>query len=208
MPYLDRFLSLLDSLPNVLIYLLLGLSSFIENVFPPAPGDTVTAFGAFLVGTKRIGFLGMYVATILGSLSGFMFLFWVGGLVGRKFFIEKDRWCFKAEDIIRAEKWFIKYGYFLVLLNRFMPGVRSVISIVAGLTRLHPIKVCLLALISSGLWNMIWIAFGYTLGANWETARDRLQDIFSKYNLAILLVFIILIVMYLLKKLIKRRATH
>jgi len=108
--YLDRFLDLLNSLPDFLIYFLLGLSAFVENVFPPIPGDTITAFGAFLVGTERLHFFGVYLSTTLGSLLGFMFLFWVGGLLGRRFFVERDLWFFKARDIMRAEDWFRKYG--------------------------------------------------------------------------------------------------
>jgi len=119
--YLDSFLNLLNSLPNTLLYLLLGLSAFVENVFPPIPGDTITAFGAFLVATERLSFFGVYLSTTLGSLFGFMFLFWIGSLLGRRFFIEKDYRFFRAKDIIRAEEWFRKYGYFLILLNRRNP---------------------------------------------------------------------------------------
>lgn len=204
MAYLDQFLSFLDSLPDMLIYLLLGLSAFLENVFPPAPGDTITAFGAFLVGTNRLRFSGMFVSTTLGSLAGFMFLFWVGNLLGRRFFIERDFWYFKAEDIIRAEEWFRKYGYFLILLNRFFPGIRSVISIAGGISKLRVPKVALLAFISCSVWNLIWISMGYTLGTNWETARIKIEDIMAGYNYAILALLVIFILFLILRKIRKR----
>jgi len=70
--------------------------------FPPIPGDTITAFGAFLVATERLSFFGVYLSTTLGSLFGFMFLFWIGSLLGRRFFIEKDYRFFRAKDIIRG----------------------------------------------------------------------------------------------------------
>ena len=204
MEYLDRFLVFLNSLPDSLIYFLLGFSAFVENVFPPAPGDTITAFGAFLVGTHRLNFVSMYVATTLGSLAGFMFLFWVGGLLGRRFFIERDYWCFKAEDIIRAEEWFRKYGYFLVLLNRFFPGIRSVISIAGGISKLRVFSVTLLALLSCCVWNLIWISLGYTLGSNWETARGEIEHIMASYNFTILILFGVGILFFVVRKLIKR----
>ena len=203
--YLDRFLTFLDSLPDVLIYFILGVSAFIENVFPPVPGDTVTAFGAFLVGINRLDFLGVYIATTLGSLAGFISLFWIGGLLGRRFFIEKDLLWFKAENIIRAEIWFKRYGYFLILINRFLPGIRSVISVVAGLTRLRQLQVLILALLSCATWNLIWIAVGYTLGANWETAKDKLQDIMTSYNFTILAAVVFAVAFLVIKKFIKRR---
>jgi len=198
--YLDRFLAFLDTLPDLLIYILLGLSAFVENVFPPAPGDTITAFGAFLVGTNRLQFLSMFISTTIGSLAGFMFLFWIGSLLGRRFFVERDLWYFKTEDIIRAETWFRKYGYFLILINRFLPGIRSVISIVGGLSGLQVFKVFLLALISSGVWNLIWIGMGYSLGSNWETAKARIVEIMITYNVAVLVLLGVGVLFFVTKK--------
>lgn len=202
MTYLDRFLAYLDTLPDLLIYILLGLSAFVENVFPPAPGDTITAFGAFLVGTNRLQFLSMFISTTIGSLAGFMFLFWIGSLLGRRFFVERDFWYFKAEDIIRAETWFRKYGYFLILINRFLPGIRSVISLVGGISGLQVFKVFLLALISSGVWNLIWIGMGYSLGSNWETAKARIVEIMVTYNVAVLVLLGVGVLFFVARKVI------
>jgi membrane protein DedA with SNARE-associated domain len=199
MTYLDNFLEFLNALPDPLIYLLLGLSAFVENVFPPIPGDTITAFGAFLVGTERLHFIGVYLSTTLGSLSGFMFLFWVGRLLGRRFFIERDYWFFKAQDIVRAEEWFQKYGHLLVLLNRFFPGIRSVISIAGGIVRLRVLWVGVLALLSACAWNLIWISVGYALGRNWEAVRDKMSYIMLRYNCSVL-AFLALLVMFLLAR--------
>jgi len=198
--YLDRFISFLDSLPDSLIYFLLGLSAFLENVFPPAPGDTITAFGAFLVGTNRLQFLTMFISTTLGSLAGFMFLFWIGNLLGRRYFIERDFWYLKAEDIIRAEEWFRKYGYLLILFNRFFPGIRSVISIAGGISKLRVLKVTVFALISCSIWNLIWISMGYTLGTNWETAKDKMEGIMAGYNIVFLGLLGILILFLIFRR--------
>lgn len=187
--YFGVFLEFLEGLPNGLIYILLGLSAFVENVFPPVPGDTITAFGAFLVGTRRLSFTGVYVSTVVGSLSGFMSLFWVGGFLGRRFFIERDYRFFKASDIIRAEDWFRRHGYYLVLCNRFLPGIRSVISLVSGITGLRALKTGTLALISICAWNLVWISIGYAVGNNWDTVRSEMDRLMARYNLAILALF-------------------
>lgn len=182
MTSLDHFLSYLEALPDFWVYCLLGLSAFVENIFPPIPGDTITAFGAFLVGTKRLTFSGVYLSTTAGSVAGFMCLFWVGGLLGRRFFMERDLWFFKAEDIVRGEEWYRKYGYFLILLNRFLPGIRSVISIVGGISGLRMHMVAALALISAAIWNLIWIIVGYTLGDNWQVVRSKISHAMGRYN--------------------------
>jgi len=203
--WLDSFLGFLDSLPNLLLYVMLGVSAFVENVFPPIPGDTITAFGAFLVGTQRLSFVGVYLTTTSGSVLGFMFLFWIGSLLGRRFFIERDYRFFRARDIIRAEEWFQKYGYFLILMNRFFPGIRSVISIAGGISRLKVPWVALLALVSSLIWNLIWIALGYSVGANWETVEEKMGQILLNYNIVILLALGTVLVIFLLRIVIRRR---
>lgn len=204
MSYLESFLQFLDKLPDTLIYFLLGASAFVENVFPPIPGDTITAFGAFLVGTERLDFFGVYLSTVVGSLIGFMFLFWVGGLLGRRFFLERDYWFFKAQDIIKAEAWFKKHGYLLILLNRFFPGVRSVISIAGGISRLKTKTVILLALISCSVWNLIWIFFGYMLGSNWDVARDQMARIMGRYNLAVVILFVVVVLFFVVRKIVRK----
>ena len=175
-----------------------------ENVFPPIPGDTITAFGAFLVGTERLDFFGVYLSTVLGSLIGFMFLFWIGGLLGRRFFLERDFWFLKAQDIIKAEEWFRKYGYLLVLLNRFFPGIRSVISLAGGISGLKTHRVLLLALISCSAWNLMWIFLGYMLGSNWETVRDKMAELMAGYNLTILILFGLVVMFFVIRKVVRR----
>lgn len=188
-----------------MLYLLLGLSAFVENIFPPIPGDTITAFGAFLVGARRLDFMGVYLSTTLGSLAGFMSLFWVGKFLGRKFFIERDYRFFSARNIILAEEWFQKYGYFLILLNRFFPGIRSIISLAGGISNLGVFRVALLALISASVWNLIWIAIGYSLGNNWETVKEKMGYILFQYNLSFLLLAVLVALFFLLRMFRKKR---
>ncbi len=205
MSYLDRFFNFLDTLPSAVLYLLLGVSAFVENIFPPIPGDTITAFGAFLVGAHRLDFMGVYLSTTLGSLAGFMALFWIGNLLGRKFFIEKDYKLFSAESIIQAELWFRRYGYFLILLNRFFPGIRSIISLAGGISKLGVFRVALLALISAAAWNLIWIAIGYSLGNNWDLVKEKMGAILFQYNLSFLALAALVILIFLLRIIRKRR---
>jgi membrane protein DedA with SNARE-associated domain len=189
MTYTDRFLEYLQSLPGILIYLLLGLSAFVENIFPPIPGDTITAFGALLVGIGGLSFFGVYFSTTLGSLLGFLFLFQIGALLGRRFFIKKNIRFFNHKDILRAEKWFGKYGYLIIALNRFFPGIRSAIAVASGVLHLKKIWVGLLALLSCSVWNLIWISLGYGLGSNWDMIQVRLKELRTKYYVSLLIIF-------------------
>ena len=205
MTYVDTFLNYLYSLPDPYIYLLLGLSAYVENIFPPIPGDTITAFGAFLVGIGRLDFYGVYISTTLGSLLGFMSLFWIGSYLGRRFFIEKGYRFFKAEDIIKTEEWYRKYGYFLIAFNRFLPGIRSVISVAGGISRLKAIWVAILALLSCAVWNLIWIFMGYVLGTNWETVKEKMSAIMVRYNVAVIVFMALVVFIVIMRKKFRRQ---
>lgn len=203
--YLENLLTLIQTLPGVLTYILLGLGAFLENVFPPMPGDTITAFGAFLVGTGKLGLLGVYVSTTSGSLAGFMSLFLIGRFVGRPFLMKKDYRFFRARDIAKAEERFRRYGYLVIALNRFLPGLRSVISIAGGISGLKTFWVALLALLSSAAWNLIWIYSGYMLGSNWDTIKIKILKIQVKYNLIVLISLAIVVVFVIIWKRLSRK---
>lgn len=204
MDILEPIIKFIDSSPEHLIYVLLGASAFLENIFPPTPGDTITAFGAFLVGTRNLSFFGVLISTSLGSLGGFMFLYWIGILLGRRFFMTRDLWLFRAEKIRKAEEWFRKYGYYLILINRFMPAIRSVISIACGILRLDPLRVILFALISTILWNSIWVSLGYFLGNNWDRVQDRLGNLMLRYNLAVFAAIAVVALFFVIRWWLKK----
>jgi membrane protein DedA with SNARE-associated domain len=204
---MERLFNILSPLPDFLIYFSLALSAYVENLFPPVPGDTITVLGAFLVGTGRLDFLGVYLCTTFGSLLGFLSLFWVGGYLGRHFFIEKDYPFFKAKDIVNAEAWFSRYGYFLIAMNRFFPGIRSAVSIAAGITKLKAGWVAPLALLSCAGWNLIWILMGQTLGTHWDMVESKFLVIMRRYNMTIaILLALVLFLLVVGKRIRKRRS--
>ena len=183
---INTIIAFLLPMNDLFLYLFLFASAVIENLFPPIPGDTITAFGAFLVGTGRLDYLLVYAVTTLGSVCGFVCLVLIGRLLGREYFIGKDYRHLPAKRIVLAESWFRRYGYFVVLANRFLPGVRSVISLASGIARLSLPKVFALAIVSASIWNLIWIHTGYLLGDNWELVKDRMSTILRNYNTAVL----------------------
>lgn len=203
--FANNLIDVLMHQADSLIYFALFMSAVIENLFPPIPGDTITLFGAFLVGTGRLSYPLVYLCTTIGSVVGFMLLVLVGRLFKREFFIDKNYRFFPAERIIQAERWFGRWGYFVVLGNRFMPGIRSVISIVSGITRLNPLKVFALALFSAAVWNFIWIHAGYLLGNNWDIVRDRGTELIHRYNIAAGIVIAVIIAILVLRKGLKRK---
>lgn len=201
----EHILRALTGMHDAWLYAFLFLSAVIENLFPPVPGDTITVFGAFLVGTGRLSFALVFIITTVGSATGFLLLYMFGAFLEREFFIEKDYRFFSAKSIIAAEEWFRKYGYYVVAANRFLPGVRSVISLASGISGLSPIKVFLYCNLSAAVWNFIWIYTGYTLGNNWEHVKERFISIAGNYNATATIILITAAVIFAVKKIIDRR---
>jgi membrane protein DedA with SNARE-associated domain len=186
------------------LYLFLFGSSVLENLFPPVPGDTITVFGAFLVGIGKLDFFAVYAVTTLGSSVGFILLFYAGAFLEMEFFLNTRFKIFSSHKILAAEKWFSRYGYYVVLLNRFLPGVRSVISIAAGISGLNGMKVFLLSLVSAMGWNFLWIYTGYTLGNNWQIVQEKISIIIRNYNITAAVVVIAAGVLYYGFKMLKK----
>lgn len=182
-------------------YVILFISAIIENIFPPIPGDTVILVGAYLVGRGLLSFWGVYISTTLGSVVGFMGIYGLAYWVERKI-IEKyqPRWITRTH-IDQVENWFRKYGYGVILLNRFLSGVRSVISLVAGLSKMKPLAVFSLSLISCAIWNGVLIYLGSIVGKNW----GKIIELLKVYNRVVLLVVILAIVVWLIYRLIRKR---
>ena len=184
---LDAITNYFTSLTPGWLYFALFLSSFLENVLPPVPGDTVIVFAAYLVGRSQRHFVGVFVSTTLGSVAGFMTFYGLGRYIGQRYFLEKDFRILPAAKILRAGEWIGRYGYWILLFNRFLSGIRSVIAIVAGIYSLPWPRVMALALLSCALWNGILIWVGYVLGQNWRL----IEDIIRQYNRILLIALLL-----------------
>lgn len=203
--FFDTIINHLLPQQDGVLYLFLFASAIVENLFPPIPGDTITAFGAFLVGTGRLSYPLVYLATTAGSVIGFMLLVFIGRLMEREFFIKRNFKFFSADSIVSAEKWFSRYGFIVVLLNRFLPGIRSVISLVSGLTRLNFLKVFIFSVISASIWNLIWIQVGFLLGNNWQAVKENMMIILQRYNLVAGTILGITIACFIVYRVVKKK---
>jgi membrane protein DedA with SNARE-associated domain len=184
-------------------YVVIFLSAFIENVIPPIPGDTVVLIGAYLVTIKRLNFVGVYLATTLGSVIGFATMYLVGKYAGVAFLASRQgKRFFKEKYLEKARHWFDRWGYGVILANRFLAGTRSVISIFAGIFHLRFSVVVSLALISSMVWNALLISGGVLLGRNWALVGKWI----TRYNQLLLVLLILVIIYFVVRKYFKQRA--
>ena len=202
---LQQVLNALTAMHDVWLYIFLFLSAVVENLFPPIPGDTITVFGAFLVGKGHLRFDLVWIVTTAGSTIGFFSLFLLArkieqGIVSHHLF----RWI-SADRIERAQKAVGKFGYAAIAANRFIPGLRSLVSISAGFLRMKPVPVLIYSAVSAAIWNLLWISAGYSLGNNWHEVSTRAKELAIRYNIGAGIIISVIILATLAFILIKKR---
>jgi len=195
---IEKLEALFQSLAFPWGYVFLFVSAYIENIFPPLPGDTFVVIGAFLVSRQHMTFFPAYLSTLMGSLLGFMTFYAVGRRWGRAWFQGKHGRFFSTESLDRVEKWFGRYGDWVLVFNRFLSGFRSVVSFTAGIARMDARKVFLYAFVSCALWNGILMGLGLLVGANWTVIVENYQRI-------VLGVLIILVIVWWVRAARKKR---
>lgn len=161
----DSFIAFISNENNLFGLLALALAAMLEYIVPPVPGDTVTLFGAVLITAYGWSFWGVFGAVMAGSVVGSMFAFHVGGWWRRR---RQDR-PHRHESLDRLVAKFHRHGAAYLVLNRFLPGIRSLFFVAAGLAEMRPLAVLGFSALSAALWNLGLIAIGSALGANFET---------------------------------------
>lgn len=197
--------NLFNHISPTVAYLILGASAYAENVLPPIPGDTVVVLGAYLISTGQLDFWGVYLSTTIGSVAGFITMYYIGRKFGRSFIYKKSRSkIFKEADIQKTEIWFGRWGYWVIAANRFLSGTRSVISLFAGLFHLNVLLVIALSIASAAIWNGILLIAGMAVGQNWEI----ITNIISQYNKVLIALTVIIIGYIIYRKYFKRKSEN
>jgi membrane protein DedA with SNARE-associated domain len=177
--------SMFEQVSPFVAYLMLTASAFAENVVPPIPGDTVVVLGAYLVSIGELDFWGVYISTVIGSVGGFIMMYYIGRRFGRSFIFKKSRAkIFKPQYIKKVELWFSKWGYGVIFANRFLSGTRSVVSLFSGMFHLNAFLVVILSMLSAAIWNGLLISAGMLLGQNWEV----ISKIIGEYNRVLIIL--------------------
>jgi len=197
----EDILNQISTFPPLWIYITLFLFAFVENVFPPSPSDVVLVVGGSLVGTGAINFFLALSFATLGSILGFILMFYIGSTVDKKV-IHSGRFKYIPVDAIeKVEIWFRKYGYFIIVANRFMPGTRAVISFFAGMSNLDPKRTITLCFVSALLWNTIMLYLGFVFGDNVATVDEYL----TTYTNIVIVVTGIIILFFIVRLFFRKR---
>lgn len=155
-------------------YFGIALLMFLENIVPPIPSELIMPLAGFTAtGQGKLSLPLVIGAGTLGSLLGQIPLYYLGKVVGEE---RLKTWADKygawltvsGDEVTHAKKWFDAHGHKGVVLGRLVPGVRSLISIPAGMANMNLAQFLLYSLIGTALWTALLAYGGSLLGRNYD----------------------------------------
>lgn len=189
---------------NICGYIGVFLLILLENIFPPIPSELILLFGGFMTTYTKLNIIGMIISSTLGSLIGALLLYKIGtifskeklkilisGKLGRVLKL-------KNSNIDNANKWFTNEGKKTVFFGRFIPLIRSIISIPAGINKMNISKFITYTLLGSVIWNLVLIILGHIVGRNWK-AILKIFKLYSRFSLLLLFILLIILITKLYK---------
>ena len=198
----EAIISIMNQFGYVGVFLLIA----IENIFPPIPSEVILLFGGFMTTYSSMNLFGVTLVSTLGSLLGAVALYYIGKILNKERLKKIVRGKagkilrLKEKDIDMADQWFDTKGNKAVFFCRFIPLVRSLISIPAGMSEMNMKKFVLYTILGSTVWNFVLTFVGSKVGQNWK-AIARGLDQYSHVIVAILLmVFFIAIILFYKKR--------
>ena len=176
----------------------------IENLFPPIPSEVILTFGGFMTTNTSLSIIGMIIASTIGAVVGAAILYGVGTLLdverlekivdkyGNVLRITKD-------DIHKADSWFDRHGVWTVFFCRFVPLIRSLISLPAGMANMSFGLFMLFTTLGTVIWNTVLIYLGAAVGSQWETIVAYM-DIYSNVAYVLLAILLVAAIIWYIRK--------
>ena len=190
-------------------YLGIFLLILAENIFPPIPSEVILTFGGFMTTYTRMHVPGVVLSSTAGSLVGAVILYQLGNLlsperlehlitgpVGKALRLKK-------EHIQQAMGWFDSKGNYTVFFCRFIPIVRSLISIPAGMAAMASGRFLWMTALGSFLWNLALISLGAFAGSSWEKAARYFGNYTKAAKIVLLAACVIGGIVFLRRKIAK-----
>ena len=160
------------------------------------PSEIVLGYGGYLVAQGKVTFVGAVVCGTIGALVQQWILYAIGLYGGRPFLLKYGKFLrIKEKHVDIAERWFDRYGPVIVFTARFVPVMRQVISIPAGMARMNFTVYTLLTLLASIPWSFLFVWLGWSLGDNWEQIGEKAAP-YTKIIFPAALALLVLYVVY------------
>jgi membrane protein DedA with SNARE-associated domain len=198
---INGYLDYLFSYGPWLVYVVILAACFVENLFPPFPGDSFIVAAGGLVAVGRLEPIWSMAAVVSGGLASVMIWYFVGRRYGRDYFKRKNFRFFSAADIEAVEIRFARHGGLLLIASRFVVGMRVVLAIAAGIAGYPAPKMILHTFMSYILFSSLLMYLGFKLVEN----LDRIEYYFRTYNYIGWPIVVALVALYLFRRIKRTR---
>jgi len=186
----------ISEIVSAISYLGVFILMALESTMFPIPSEGVMPFAGFLIAEGTMKFSFALIASTLGCLAGAMTSYAIGYYGGTRFVRKFGRYFLLDEKHLKiSEEWFKKKGKITIFICRFVPGIRHVISIPAGVAKMDLWHFSAYTLLGAGIWNSFLLYLGYILEKNWKLVYNYSSTI----DWIIIAIVAICIVYYILK---------
>lgn len=187
--------SFLEEVINQFGYVAIIILIAVENIFPPIPSEVILTFGGFMTASTDMTVFGVIVASTAGSVAGALVLYYLGSILGadrmKRIVVKYGKWLrVTTDDVDKSYAWFDKYGPWTVFFCRFIPLIRSLISIPAGMSKMGMPLFLLLTTVGTFIWNTVLVNLGASVGENWEDIV-AVMDVYSNVAYALIALAVI-----------------
>jgi membrane protein DedA with SNARE-associated domain len=181
-----------------------GLLTLVESVFPPIPSEPILSLAGYLAERGRMNVVWVVVAATVGAVLGALVIYGLGAAFGEQ---RARRWLTRLplvdeSDFDQAAAWFQRHGHGVVFFGRFVPIVRSLVSLPAGAQRMPLVPFVVLTMLGSLLWNSLLVGAGYALGTQYE----RVEEYLAYIDYVVLAAIVVVIGWWVVRKRRQRRA--
>jgi membrane protein DedA with SNARE-associated domain len=188
----------IDAIGYVGVFLLMTA----ESMVLPVPSEAVMPFAGFTIAEGTLSWAGVIVTATLGSIVGSLIGYAIGRFGGKPFVTRFGRYLLlDARDLESTDRFFQRRGNVTILVSRFIPIIRHLISIPAGMGSMPLLPFCVFTIIGAGLWNSFLAGCGFLLRKNWATVLRYSHLI----DIAVVVILAGLIVLYVVRHLLRRR---
>ena len=182
-------------------YLGIALLMFLENLFPPLPSEVIMPMAGFTAAGGELSIVGVLAAGTAGTLAGALFWYSVAKRLGegrlKDWADRHGRWItLSRDDLDRIDRWFDKHSRWAVPLGHLVPGIRTLISIPAGIFGMGLARFVALTLLGAGVWTSALGLAGYALGSRYDQVERYLGPASTAIMAAILLWYVYRVVTF------------
>ena len=180
----------------------------LESTMIPIPSLLVMPFAGYLAAQGHVSLPMILVINSTAALLGSALSYWLGAAGGKPLLLKYGKYVFvRPKDIEKTEEFFAKHGKWTVLIGRFLPVVRHIISIPAGIARMPLVPFFTQTFIGSTLWGGGLMLMGYGLGARWQAIAAQAKKVDLLIAVGIVLVIVAIAIRFIMKRR-RERSTH